>query len=256
MTISIQGSTAAALASLESFSTQQNVAAQSAPPPTNPVVGAAAGDVIDLSGLASGGPGSAASQASSASIADAAAASATLIEGLLRQMRDAAVSAADPSLSGDARSVLNAGFQSGLSQIHAAISAAGVDGVNLLDGSSSGQAGLASFDFSPAGPLIGIAAGANLKDPASAASLADQLGTALGNVGEAVGSLGAQSDALQADGLGQTSGAGVDPGLDADGARLAALQVQQQIAAGGGSIGNQSPASILALFRSAGVNGS
>src|SRR6185312_7825894 len=131
MTISIQGSTAASLAALDSLAIQQNAAAGGASAPAP----AAASDAIDLSGLtATGSDGPAAGRASNASIADAAAASGSLIEGLLAQMRDAAVSAADPNVGGDARSALNAGFQSGLTQIQAAIGAASVDGANLLDG--------------------------------------------------------------------------------------------------------------------------
>jgi hypothetical protein len=243
MNISIQGSTSAALATLESPTAQQNLPTADAPPPAS--APGSAGDVVDISGLAAGGPAS--GLATSASIADAAAASGSLIEGLLAQMRDAAVSAADPSLGDDARSALNAGFQSGLSQIQAAIGAAGVDGVNLADGTATGQTGLAAFDFSLGGPLIDVGANESLNDPAAAAGLVHRLDASLDKVGDAVGALTAQSDALQAGGLGQT--AGVDPSLDADGARLAALQVQQQIAAGGGSIGNQAPAAILALFR-------
>lgn len=243
MNISIQGSTSAALATLESLTAQQSVPAADTPPPAG--APDPAGDVVDLSGLPSSGPAS--SLATNASIADAAAASGSLIEGLLAQMRDAAVSAADPSLGADARSALNAGFQSGLSQIQAAIGAAGVDGVNLTDGTATGQTGLAGFDFSPGGPLITVSANASLNDPTAAAALVDQLDSSIDNVGEAVGALTAQSDTLQAGGM--LSAAGVDPGLDADGARLAALQVQQQIASGGGAIGNQGPAAILALFR-------
>lgn len=247
MSISIQGSTPAALTTLESLTAQQSIPTTAAPPLGDAAAPAAAGDVIDLSSLASAGP--AAGLATSASVADAAAASASLIEGLLGQMRDAAVSATDPNLDTDARSALNAGFQSGLSQIQAAVGAAGVDGVNLIDGSANGQAGLASFDLSLGGPLIGISAGANLNDPAAAGALVGQLDGSLDNVGEAADALAAQSDALQAGGPSAVSGAAVDPSLDADAARLAALQVQQQLAAGTGPIGNQGPATILALFR-------
>jgi flagellin-like hook-associated protein FlgL len=181
-------------------------------------------------------------------------ASGSIIEGLLAQMRDAAASAADPSVNGDARAALNAGFQSGLSQIQAAVAAAGVDGVNLIDGgASSGQApaGLAAFDLTPSGSLIGLPAGASLSDPAAAASLAAQLNKALGSVGQAVSALGDQADDLQSGFVSamQSGSSSFDPALDADGARLAALQIQQQLSGGGGSIGNQAPAAILALFR-------
>jgi flagellin len=255
MTISIQGSSAAVLTTLDPLAQQSGLAAGAAAA-ANPAADSleSSSSFIDLSGLSSSAlAGPSASAASSASIADRAIASGSIIEGLISQMRDAAVSASDPSLSSDARAALNAGFQSGLSQIQAAVSAAGVDGVNLIDGSASSQTsgGLATYDFSPGGPVIGVPANASLSDPAAAASLADQLQTALGNVGHAVGTLTDQADAMQGDfaGLIGAGSAGVDPSLDADGARLAALQVQQQLSAGSGAIGNQGTASILALFR-------
>ena len=261
MTISIQGS-AAALATLDNLSQAPPGAAGAAPPP-----GAAGADapgrssaIIDLSGLAPGAVGGpAASLANSGSITDAALAAGTLIEGLLAQMRQDAVSAADPALDGDARAALDSGFQGGLGQIQAAVGAANVGGVNLLDRTSGGQAplGLTAFDFRPGGPLIGVAAGASLSDPAASASLAEQLGAALDNVGQALGQISAQGEVAQGEasqgGLASLAGsgglAGFNPGLDADGARLAALQVQQQLVGGGGSIANQAPQSILALFR-------
>ena len=259
MTISIQGSAAAGLAALDQLAGQSAAStaagALQPPDPSSAAATNAASPIIDLSGLSTSGPGGAgAGFAGGASLADAAVASGSIIEGLLAQMRDAAVSASDPSVGGDARAALNAGFQSGLSQIQAAISAAGVDGANLIDGSASGgQAadGLSGFDLTPGGPLIGLSAGASLSDPASAASLADQLQTALGNVGQAVGALTDQSDALQGGFISamQATSPGFDPGLDADGARLAALQIQQQLSAGGGAIGNQNASAILSLFR-------
>ena len=256
MTISIQGSSAAVLTTLDPLAQQGGVAAGASTAATSPTVDAAASSsaFIDLSGLSTtGAPGPSSSAANSASIADGAIAAGSIIEGLLTQMRDAAVSASDPSISSDARTALNAGFQSGLSQIQAAIGAAGVDGVNLIDGSASSQTsgGLATYDFSLGGPVIGVPANASLSDPATAASLADQLQTALGNVGSAVGTLTDQADSIESDLAGSfaTGLSGVDPSLDADGARLAALQVQQQLSAGSGAIGNPSSATILALFR-------
>ncbi len=255
MTISIQGSNAAVLATLDPLASQSGAAGAAAKSLSDATSADNASPIIDLSGLSPGafGGGAASSLASGASIADAAVASGTIVEGLLAQMRDAAVSATDPNIDGDTRAALNAGFQSGLSQIQAAVAAASVDGVNLIDGSTNGQApgGLATFDLSLGGPVIGVPAGASLSDPATAASLADQLQTALGNVGAAVSTIADQADAMQGGlaGLGASAGPGFDPTLDADGARLAALQVQQQLASSGGAIGNQSPTAILALFR-------
>jgi flagellin len=254
MTISIQGSSAAVLTALDPLASQNGAssAAGALPPEANTANGASS--IIDLSGLSTGALGGpASSQASSASIADAAVASGAIVEGLLEQMRNAAVSAADPGISSDARAALNAGFQSGLSQIKAAVGAAGVDGVNLIDGSANAQTsgGLATYDLSLGGPVIGVAAGASLSDPATAAGLADQLESAMGGVGQALSTISGQADAMQGTFASQLQSglSGFDPTLDADGARLAALQVQQQLSTGGGSIVSQTPASILALFR-------
>ncbi|HWF77394.1 MAG TPA: hypothetical protein VN694_09480 [Caulobacteraceae bacterium] len=265
MTISIQGSSAAALSLLDPLASQ--AAAGTATPTSDATSGAAANTsstIIDLSGLSTSGlGGTAGGFASDATIADAAVASGSLIEGLLSQMRDAAVAASDPSVGSDARAALNAGFQSGLSQIQAALSAAGVDGVNLIDGSATGTGtasqapdGLSAFDMTAGGPLIGLPAGASLSDPATAASIAGQLQTALGNVGQAVGTLADQADTLQSGFVSamRANSPSFDPGLDADGARLAALQIQQQLSGGDAAIGNQTPSSILALFRQQSFN--
>ncbi|HEX3406347.1 MAG TPA: hypothetical protein VHS81_03840, partial [Caulobacteraceae bacterium] len=212
MTISIQGSSAAALSLLDPLATQAAAGTtnQTSITQTSDATSGAATNastpIIDLSGLSTAALGGAASGfASDASIADAAVASGSIVEGLLAQMRDAAVAASDPSVGGDARAALDAGFQSGLSQIQAAVSAAGVDGVNLIDGSAAGPGagtgsssqapdGLSAFDMTASGPLIGLPAGASLSDPATAASIADQLRTALGAVGQAVGTLADQAD--------------------------------------------------------------
>jgi hypothetical protein len=42
---------------------------------------------------------------------------------------------------------------------------------------------------------------------------------------------------------------GVNAALGSDGARLAALQVQQQLSLGGGGVASQSPNAILSLFQ-------
>jgi flagellin-like hook-associated protein FlgL len=250
MTIGIQGA-ATALATLDNLS--HSAVAAGAPPPANDTgANAPASAIIDLSSLAAG-PGAAASQANSLSLADAAVASGGLIESLLAQLRQDAVTASAPGLDADARAALSSSFQGGLGQIKAAVAAASVGGVHLLDGSASeGPDGLPAFDFSLGGPLIGVAAGASLADAATSASLADQLGAALDGVGQAVGQIASRGDALLSEVLGGPTGtgvSGVNPGFDADAARLAALQIQQQLSAGQGSIANHASQAILALFR-------
>jgi flagellin len=183
-------------------------------------------------------------------------------------MRQAAHGASDPSLGADARGALNSRFRSDLAKINAVVAQASSGGVNLIDGSVSGSlqapAGggstvtLTGANLSVGGPLIGLTDDASLADPAQAASAAATLETAIGAVGQAVSQLSVQSQAI--DGhlsvLAQASltaspgvAAAVNPNLDEDGARLQALQVLQQLQAGGGAATSQAPQSILALFR-------
>jgi len=158
---------------------------------------------------------------------------------------------------------LNSGFQANLAQIQKTIASAGVGGVNLIDGSVNGQANvsaatLTGVNLSLGGPLVGLGAGATLDDPSDASAIASQLGQAIDNVGQAVDQISAQGQAIENHlsvisqaGLSLSSGvgAGVNGGLDADGARLAALQVQQQLSLSGASIAGQSSNAILSLFQ-------
>ena len=264
MSISIQGSAASQLAVLESLSNQQTGASSGAGAAslldaTTPQ--ASASSIIDVTGASSATTGVSSGLAGAASIADAAVASGTAIEGLLAQMRQDAVSASNPGLDDDSRAALNSGFKSSLAQIQKAIGAAGVDGVNLLDGSTEGAANVASatltgVNLSRGGPLIGVGADASLTDPSSASALASQLGSAIDNVGKAIDQISAQGQAIESHlsviaqaGLSPGVAGAVNGGLDADGARLAALQVQQQLSLTSSGVGNQSPNAILSLFQ-------
>ena len=269
MTINIQGSTSA-LAMLEALTSQSSAASTSTAGDTTSLLdatssGATASSIIDVSGGATAAlSGLSAGLSTSASLADAGVAAGTSIASLLSQMRQDAVSASNPDVGTDTLAALNAGFQSDLQQIAAAVSSAQVGGVNLIDGSVNGRASaqqapgasLTGVNLSLGGPLIGLPANASLADPATAASLADQLDTALDNVGQAVTQLSAQSDSIQSNlalvaqaGLSSSGSSLVNPTLDSDGARLAALQVQQQLSLGDASIGNGAPQTILSLFR-------
>ena len=264
MSISIQGSTAAQLATLESLTSQSGTAGTTAGAGATSLLNALtssqdpSASIIDLSGGTAATAGVSAGLATSASIADAAVASGTTIEGLLAQMRQDAVSASDPTLDSDSRAALDSGFKANLAQIQQAISGASVGGVNLLDGSATSGANvsaatLTGVNLSLGGPLIGVGANASLSDPTSAAAIANQLGTAIDKVGDAVDQISAQGQAIESHlsvvaqaGLGIT---GVNGGLDADGARLAALQVQQQLSLSNGAVASQSPNAILSLFQ-------
>ncbi len=263
MSISIQGPAAAQLATLESLTTQAGKSAGAgatslldATAPPNP-----ASALIDVSGPTLGGVSG--GLATSASAADAAVAAGSTIEGLLAQMRHDAVGASDPSLDDDRRAALDSGFKASLGQIQTAIAAAGVGGVNLLDGSIDGAANvlgaaLSGVNLSLGGPLIGVGPGANLSDPATAGVIARQLGDAIDKVGQAVDQIAAQGDAIAGHlsvvvqaglSLSPRVAGAVSGGLDQDGARLAALQVQQQLSLGSGGLASQAPNAILSLFQ-------
>lgn len=154
-------------------------------------------------------------------------------------------------------------FASLLTRISTAVSGAGFDGVNLLDGSagpsvavgsgSGGAVTLAAYDLTIGGPLITV-------DSASQNTSADVLtglDASIANVGQALGQIGDQQRQLQShalfisrlsDVLALGSGANAPP-TSADGARLMALQVQQQLAAQGGGIANSAPQVLLSLFK-------
>src|ERR1700722_3860484 len=147
MSISIQGSTAAQLATLESLTTQSSqTSGAGATSLLNALTSSQdpSSSVIDLTGGSPATAGVSAGLATSASIADAAVASGTTIEGLLAQMRQDAVSASDPTLDDDSRAALDSGFKANLAQIQQAIGAAGVGGINLLDGSTNGAANVSA----------------------------------------------------------------------------------------------------------------
>ncbi|HEX3917921.1 MAG TPA: hypothetical protein VHW60_11335 [Caulobacteraceae bacterium] len=267
MTISIQSSNPA-LAALEALALQQggaaNAGAASAGAQTNAATPAAspatesAAAILNVS-VGSPVPSLSGGALSSASAADAAVSAGSSIETLLAQMRQDALSAADPTLGDDARAALDTGFQADKASIAQTVAGASVDGLNLIDGSSGSGIGatLAGINLSLGGPLIGLSSDSSLADPASASAIADQLGAAADNVSQAVGQIAAQGQAIQTHlsvvaqaglALQPSLGGSVNSSLSADGARLAALQVQQQLSASTGPVASQSQG-ILALFR-------
>jgi flagellin len=274
MTISVQSSTAAAIA-LDALANAQTNAT---PTPADPAGLLQQGDstlsdpssIVDVSGGAAAASlsGLSASLAQAASIADAAATAGGGVVALLQRMRLAAQNAADPSVGADARTALNDSFVAALAKIGQLVGQAQVGGVNLIDGTvkgelstgdgASGAVSLTGTDLSAAGPLIGLSADANLTDPAAASGIADALGGAIERVRGAVDTISGQGQAIQAHlsvlaqaslALSPGQSGAVDTGINQDGARLQALLVQQQLSQAGASVANQAPQSLLALFR-------
>ena len=210
MTIAIQN-TNASLAALEQL-LGQSVGGQGGSP-----VGGVPSQLLDSTGQPSADPGStildvsggataalngvAGGLADAASVVDAAVSAGGAVASLLTQLQQVAQIASDPSLSSDQLSQLNAGFQAGLAQVQQTVASASFDGVNLLASGQTSTNGAAdslpSFDLSLGGPLIGVAADANLSDPGAAASLAAQLDASVQNVSSAVGQIAAQGQAIQ-----------------------------------------------------------
>lgn len=105
-------------------------------------------------------------------------------------------------------------------------------------------------DTPGASDVLSLGRNATLDDPAALAAAVqrsmDALQGGMENLLDAARALGAHQGFLDAAG----AAAGVNPDLDADSARLAALQVRQGLAATNMGITSADPQAVLALFRS------
>jgi len=202
------------------------------------------------------------------SIADLAVGAGQSVASLLSALKDQALAAADPSLDPTARQTLNGDFKSVLGQIASTVDQASFDGVNLLDGESptglklppgaGGGAGLSlsAQNLTLGGPIVTLAATSSLGTPSAAASALTDVTNSLSNIETALSALSDQASQISAHGsiLNQLSGAlqagtTANGNAGADGARLLALLVQQQLSGQSQPIANQSPQLVLSLFR-------
>jgi len=200
-----------------------------------------------------------------ASITDAALTAGQSVSDLLSQMKTLAGAVSDGATPGAGATSDFAGL---LQQLGAAVSNAGFDGVNLLDGSagssvtigagSGGAVTLATENLSLGGPVITLAANASVSTQTAAAGVLSAIDASQANLGQALGQIGDQADQIQAhagfvsrlsDVLALSSDPTIAPPTSADGARLMALQVQQQLALHGGSIANANSQVVLSLFK-------
>ena len=191
------------------------------------------------------------------------------VSDLLTQLKEKALSATDTSLTSSARSALNEDFKSIRDQIATVVSNAAFNGVNLIDGSSTGGFAalanvsgstitVASEDMSLSGSVVTLGASAVI-DTASAATASLALVSAsIDNVGASLAKLGTGSNSLGTHltfvgKLQDTLEAGVGNLVDADlakeSARLQALQTKQQLGVQALSIANSSTSILLGLFR-------
>ncbi len=191
------------------------------------------------------------------------------ISDLLIQMKQKALSAADPSLDTASRQALNANFTALRDQITTIVKNAVFNNFNLVDGSTTKIQALASADgsrrittaaqdLSLGGSIVTLAANATVSTQVKASSLIATLQASLANVNSSLAKLssGAAKFSIQStftqklsDTL--TSGLGnlVDANMAQESASLQALQVRQQLGVQALSIANQAPQTILSLFR-------
>ena len=191
------------------------------------------------------------------------------ISDLLIQMKQKALSAADPSLDTASRQALNANFTALRDQIATIVKNAVFNGFNLVDGSTNQVTALASADgtrrittaaqnLSLSHSIITVKTTSTVSTQAKASALIAVIQTSLSNVNSALAKLssGAAKFSIQASftqKLSDTLTAGignlVDANMAQESARLQSLQVKQQLGVQALAIANQAPQTILSLFK-------
>jgi flagellin len=191
------------------------------------------------------------------------------ISDLLIQLKQKALSAADPSLDTASRQALNANFTALRDQITTIVKNAVFNGFNLVDGSTGQITALASADGSRrittsaqnmklSGSIVTLKSTATISTQAKASTLVATIQSSLTNVNSALAKLssGAAKFSIQgtfsqklSDTLTQGIGNLVDANMAQESATLQSLQVKQQLGVQALSIANQAPQTILSLFR-------
>ncbi len=191
------------------------------------------------------------------------------ISDLLIQLKQKALSAADPSIDTASRQALNSDFTALRDQITTIVKNAVFNGFNLVDGTTNQVTALASADgtrrittsaqnMKLSGSIVTIKTTSTISTQAKASSLIATIQSSLTNVNSALAKLsaGAAKFSIQAaftqklsDTL--TTGIGhlVDANMAQESAKLQSLQVKQQLGVQALSIANQAPQTILSLFR-------
>ena len=213
----------------------------------------------------------------SESTVDVAIAAGTSVSDLLLQMKQKALAASDTSLDQASRNALNEDFMSLRDQVGKAVSNASFNGINMLDGTQPGGAvTLAALandtgtskltvqgqDMSLGGTVLGGAGGltstSTIGTQTNAAGMITIIGTAIASVSTALSQLGTGSKALGShltfigklqDAVDAGIGNLVDADLAKESAKLTALQTKQQLGVQALSIANQTPQTIMSLFK-------
>jgi len=194
------------------------------------------------------------------------------ISDLMIQLKQKALSAADPSLDTASRQALNSDFTALRDQISTIVKNAVFNNFNLVDGSTTKVQALASADgarrittlaqnMSLSGTIVTLASTASVSTQSKASALIGTIQTSLTNVNAALAKLsaGAAKFSIQAtftQKLADTLTAGlgnlVDANMADESAGLQSLQVKQQLGVQALSIANQAPQTILSLFQGGG----
>jgi flagellin len=194
------------------------------------------------------------------------------ISDLMIQLKQKALSAADPSLDTASRQALNSDFTALRDQISTIVKNAVFNNFNLVDGSTTKVQALASADgarrittlaqnMSLSGSIVTLASTASVSTQSKASALIGTIQTSLTNVNAALAKLsaGAAKFSIQAtftQKLADTLTAGlghlVDANMADESASLQSLQVKQQLGVQALSIANQAPQTILSLFQGGG----
>jgi flagellin len=203
------------------------------------------------------------------SVTDTAVAAGTSISELLKDMKEKALAARDPSIDQNSRDVYNSEFVSLRDQIAKVLQNAAFDGSNLLDGSVVNIQSLANADgntfltvtaqdLSLSGTIVTLTSTATISTAAQASVMITTIQTSLDALNLAMSKLGTDAKKIEThrnfiakltDEL--TNGVGnlVDADLAKESAMLQSLQVKQQLGVQALSIANQAPQVILSLFR-------
>ncbi|MCI3134923.1 flagellin [Phenylobacterium aquaticum] len=206
----------------------------------------------------------------SQSTIDVALAAGETVSDLLLQMKEKALAASDTSLDSASRVALNEDFKSLRDQVTKAVENATFNGVNMLNGPTATTiAALADADgtskltvqaqdLSLGGANVTLAATDSIGTTTLATTSLASITTSIANVSTALSKLGTGSKSVSShltfvnklqDAIDAGVGNLVDADLAKESAKLTALQTKQQLGVQALTIANQSPQSIMSLFR-------
>lgn len=185
-----------------------------------------------------------------------------MIAQLLATLREKAAAA---QTAGDEKGGLQADYQQLLGAIDQIANSATFQGVKLLNGKTGDQTfkvgvtgdaaiTLPGQDFTVGGPVLKLAGTHLLGSPDDLAGLVTRVDAASGTLAQRLAQVRVLGEQVQGHlrvvGHLRNALAGQQPAdLDADAARLQALQIQQALSGQGAGIANQAPQAVLSLFR-------